>query len=69
MLSQILPQIEMLDQKEKIILVKYIVDEIAQEQRINDINGQENNFWLDSSQVSLEKIWDNSEDDVYNELL
>lgn len=69
MLSQILPQIKTLDRKEKIILLKYIVDEIAKEQGIKHINEQEKNFWLDSSQVSLEKIWDNSEDDVYNELL
>ena len=26
-------------------------------------------FWLNVSQVSLDKIWDNAEDDVYEELL
>ena len=26
-------------------------------------------FWLDTSQVSLDVIWDNTEDDVYAQLL
>ena len=26
-------------------------------------------FWLGASQVALDEIWDNSEDDVYAELL
>ena len=26
-------------------------------------------FWLKASELSLESIWDNSEDDVYAELL
>jgi hypothetical protein len=26
-------------------------------------------FWLSASRVALEKVWDNSEDDVYGELL
>ena len=28
-----------------------------------------NDFWLNASEVSLNAIWDNSEDDVYAELL
>ena len=28
-----------------------------------------NDFWLKASQPSLDAIWDNSEDDVYAELL
>ena len=27
------------------------------------------NFWLNASELSLEAIWDNPEDDVYGELL
>ena len=26
-------------------------------------------FWKESSQVSLDKVWNNSEDDIYAELL
>ena len=29
----------------------------------------ESQFWLDASQISLEAIWDNAEDDVYGQLL
>ena len=29
----------------------------------------ESQFWLDASRISLEAIWDNSEDDVYGQLL
>jgi hypothetical protein len=30
---------------------------------------EEVQFWLGASQVALDEIWDNSEDDVYAELL
>jgi hypothetical protein len=30
---------------------------------------QEKEFWLQSSQVSLDAVWDNEEDDVYSQLL
>jgi hypothetical protein len=30
---------------------------------------QENRAWIEFSKKSLMKVWDNSEDDVYNELL
>ncbi len=30
---------------------------------------QENRAWIESSKQVLMKVWDNSEDDVYNELL
>ena len=29
----------------------------------------ESQFWVDASQISLEAIWDNAEDDVYGQLL
>ena len=29
----------------------------------------EDDFWLKASQPSLDGIWDNSEDDIYGELL
>jgi hypothetical protein len=30
---------------------------------------EEAEFWLSASQVSLDNLWDNPEDDVYGELL
>jgi hypothetical protein len=30
---------------------------------------QEEEFWLQSSKVSLDAVWDNEEDDVYSQLL
>jgi hypothetical protein len=29
----------------------------------------ENEFWLQGSQTSLDAVWDNAEDDIYAELL
>ena len=33
------------------------------------LSEEENDFWLRASETSLDKIWDNAEDDVYAELL
>jgi len=33
------------------------------------IDGNESQFWLNASQQSLNAIWNNSEDDVYAQLL
>ncbi|MEA5508414.1 hypothetical protein VB715_01415 [Crocosphaera sp. UHCC 0190] len=30
---------------------------------------EDQQFWTNTSQVSLDAIWDNSEDDIYGELL
>jgi hypothetical protein len=30
---------------------------------------EEREFWLNASQSSLDKVWDNAEDDVYEKLL
>ena len=32
-------------------------------------NGNESEFWLKTSQTSLDAVWDNTEDDVYAQLL
>lgn len=32
-------------------------------------DGNESQFWLKTSQISLEAVWNNREDDVYAELL
>jgi hypothetical protein len=33
------------------------------------LSDDETQFWLQASQVSLDTIWDNTEDDVYAQLL
>ncbi len=33
------------------------------------LSDDESEFWLRTSQVSLDAIWDNAEDDVYGQLL
>ena len=33
------------------------------------LSNDEAEFWLSASQVSLNSIWDNAEDDIYAELL
>ncbi len=33
------------------------------------IPDEEYQFWLNASETSLKKIWDNAEDDVYEQLL
>ncbi|MGG6263898.1 hypothetical protein ACQ4M3_10945 [Leptolyngbya sp. AN03gr2] len=36
---------------------------------LQDANTQEESFWLQSTQSSLDAIWDNEEDDIYAQLL
>jgi len=33
------------------------------------LEGDESRFWLKTSQISLDTVWDNTEDDVYAQLL
>ena len=33
------------------------------------LSEDEHQFWRDSSQISLNAVWDNVEDDIYGELL
>ena len=33
------------------------------------LDDEDDSFWLEASESSLEKIWNNSEDDIYAELL
>ena len=36
---------------------------------ITVLKDDESDFWLAASQSSIEKIWDNPEDDIYEQLL
>jgi predicted DNA-binding antitoxin AbrB/MazE fold protein len=40
--------------------VRLVVDDVGDEERVP---------WLEQSQRSLMTVWDNSEDDIFNELL
>ncbi|MBD2484149.1 hypothetical protein [Planktothrix sp. FACHB-1365] len=53
-------KIELLDSAELVEGTQVLVTLIA-----ND----EAEFWLQASQVSLNAVWDNAEDDIYAELL
>ncbi|MCB8761121.1 hypothetical protein [Planktothrix agardhii] len=53
-------KIELLDSAELVEGTQVLVTLIA-----ND----EAEFWLQTSQVSLNAVWDNAEDDIYAELL
>ena len=33
------------------------------------LSGDENEFWMKASQLSADEVWNNKEDDVYEELL
>ncbi len=71
MISQdFIPKIKELDKIEKIKLLQYLVTEIAKEEGISNINAEnEKLFWLKISEHSLAEIWDDSEENIYNELL
>ena len=51
---ELLEQVDLLEGRE--VLVTFLPDE-------------DTLFWLHTSQVSLDTIWDNAEDDVYAQLL
>jgi len=55
-----------LDLREEIQLLKIISEDIGK--KINK-DTTENEFLLTLGQKSLDKIWDNQEDEVYSELL
>lgn len=68
MISNLYPTIKQLNKSEKIRLLQYLVTEIANDEGINTAE-EEKQFWLASSQISLEKIWAHPDEEIYNELL
>lgn len=70
MIDNLFPTIQTLNKSDKIRLLQYLVTEIAKDEGINDINNEdENQFWLEISQSSLQTIWEHPDEEVYNELL
>ena len=48
------------DKKVEILILPY---------NINDVENEDKKYWQLLGEKSLDKIWNNQEDDVYNELL
>ncbi|MDC0832303.1 hypothetical protein CKA32_006327 [Geitlerinema sp. FC II] len=53
----------------KLELLESIELEEGSQVLVTVLSSDEKEFWQQASQTSLNKIWDNSEDDVYHELL
>ena len=55
--------------KGKIELLEEVQVPDGTELLVTILPGDDAEFWLRCSQSSLDRVWDNSEDDVYGELL
>ncbi|MGC9506305.1 hypothetical protein [Baaleninema sp.] len=53
----------------KLELLESIELEEGSQVLVTVLSSDEKGFWQQASQTSLNKIWDNSEEDVYHELL
>ncbi len=67
MIQDLFPTVKQLNKLDKIRLLQFLVGEIAKDEQINDVEEEE--FWLQASQASLEQIWEHPDEEVYNELL
>ena len=65
-ISEIMNEVENLDVREEIKLIDLIAQNIYK--KIN-LSGSDNQYWLSASERSLKNVWDNEQDEVYNELL
>jgi len=63
--SEIMNEIENLDVKEEIKLLDLIAQSVNR--KVNE-KGSDNLYWLSASEKSLKDVWDNEQDEVYNEL-
>ena len=62
--KSIMKDIKNLDIKDEIKLMNMVSENIYRK-----INNPDNKYWQKISEHSLNKIWNNPEDDIYNELL
>lgn len=65
-ISKIMHEIESLDVKEEIKLLDLIAQNVYKKVTTA---GSDNQYWLSVSERSLKNVWDNEQDEVYNELL
>jgi len=67
-LNNLMKQISKLKIKDEIELINLISGDLYK--KVNSFNEDEDNkYFLRLGEKSLKKIWDNKEDDIYNELL
>ena len=69
MIDNLYPTLKKLSRTEKIQLLQVLATEIANDEGINTTEEEEKEFWLTSSQISLQQIWGHSDEEIYNELL
>jgi hypothetical protein len=70
-LVEILPNARKLSSIEKLQLIRILAEEVELGAGSVEKNSseEETEFWLQASQVSLDRVWNNDEDDVYAQLL
>lgn len=72
MINNLYPTIQQLSKSDKIrlsqFLAKEIAKEIAKDEQL-DSQAEEQQFWLNACQPSLQQIWGHPDEEVYNELL
>jgi len=67
-INNLMKQISKLKIKDEIELINLISGDLYK--KVNNFNEDEDNkYFLRLGETSLKKIWDNKEDDIYNELL
>jgi len=65
-INEIMSEIETLELKEEIKLLDLIALNVYK--KVNTASS-DNQYWLSASERTLKKVWDNEQDEVYNELL
>jgi hypothetical protein len=55
--------------KEALDFIEFLIQKYIKNTSTQIAESNENEYWLKLSEKSVEKIWDNPEDEVYNELL
>ncbi|NJM47136.1 MAG: hypothetical protein HC860_14030 [Alkalinema sp. RU_4_3] len=70
-LVEILPSARKLSSIEKLQLIRILAEEVelGTDSLGKNSSEEETEFWLQASQVSLDSVWNNDEDDVYAQLL
>ncbi len=54
---------------EKLLVAADFLAYLVEREDTEATSGDEYQFWANSSQISLNAVWDNVEDDIYGELL
>lgn len=70
-LVEILPNAKKLSSIEKLQLIRILAEdvELGAGSVAKNSSEEETEFWLQASQVSLDSVWNNDEDDVYTQFL